>query len=71
MGSSGTFSKPLLSESGKRCIGVECVDGTKWYADRVVLAAGAWTPTLVDLEGQCVSKVCDETLPSAPQFQEV
>jgi sarcosine oxidase/L-pipecolate oxidase len=24
----------------------------------VVLAAGAWSPTLVDLEDQCCSKVC-------------
>jgi glycine/D-amino acid oxidase-like deaminating enzyme len=26
-------------------------------ADRVVLATGAWSPSLVDLKGQCVSKV--------------
>ncbi len=33
------------------------MDGTKYHADKIVLAAGAWTPVLVDLEEQCVSKV--------------
>jgi sarcosine oxidase/L-pipecolate oxidase len=46
-----------LSEDGKTCVGVLAADGTRWPADRVVLATGAWSPTLVDLEGQCVSKV--------------
>ncbi|KAJ3454495.1 hypothetical protein MRS44_013095 [Fusarium solani] len=32
------------------------VDGTQYYADRIILAAGAWTPSLVDVEDQCVSK---------------
>lgn len=31
-------------------------DGTRHFAERVVMATGAWTPSLVDLEGQCVSK---------------
>lgn len=54
--SSGTFKQPIIADSG-RCIGVECKDGTKHYADRVIMATGAWTPSLVDLKGQCVSKV--------------
>jgi glycine/D-amino acid oxidase-like deaminating enzyme len=53
--SAGSFKQPLLAEG--ICIGVETVDGTKYYADKVVLAAGAWSPALVDLEEQCVSKV--------------
>jgi len=56
-GSSGTFKSVLLSRDGKRCVGVKTVDGTEWSADLVVFAAGAWSPTLLDLEGQCVSKV--------------
>ncbi len=56
-GSSGTFHSLLLSEDGKTCVGVRTVDGTEWPADLVVFAAGAWSPTLLDLEGQCVSKV--------------
>lgn len=55
-GGAGSFKQPLLAEGV--CIGVETVDGTKYYADKVVLAAGAWSPVLVDLEEQCVSKVC-------------
>jgi glycine/D-amino acid oxidase-like deaminating enzyme len=55
-GGAGSFKQPLLAEGV--CIGVETVDGTRYYADKVVLAAGAWSPTLVDLQDQCVSKVC-------------
>ncbi len=54
-GKAGSFKQPLLAEGV--CIGVETVDGTRYYADKVVLAAGAWSPVLVDLQDQCVSKV--------------
>lgn len=50
----GTFKAPLLAEGV--CIGVETVNGAHYYADKVVLAAGAWSSTLVDLQEQCVSK---------------
>lgn len=53
---SGSFKQPILADDGS-CIGVETVDGTKYHADKVVMAAGAWTPALIDLEDQCVSKV--------------
>ena len=53
-GGAGSFKQPLLAEG--TCIGLETVDGTKYYADKVVLAAGAWSPALVDLQEQCVSK---------------
>jgi len=56
-GGKGSFKQPLLAEGV--CIGVETVDGTRYYADKVVLAAGAWSPVLVDLEEQCVSKVSE------------
>ena len=55
MRSAGSFKQPLLAEG--ICIGVETVDGTRYYADKVILTAGAWTSVLVDLEDQCVSKV--------------
>lgn len=56
--SAGTFKQPLFTDGTKTtCSGVETVDGTRYYADKVVLAAGAWSPTLIDLEDQCVSKV--------------
>ena len=56
VGSAGSFKQPLFASDGTTCIGVETVDGTKYYADKVVLASGAWSPTLVDLEDQCCSK---------------
>lgn len=55
--SAGTFKQPLFAADGMTCNGVETIDGTKYYADKVVLAAGAWSPVLIDLEDQCVSKV--------------
>jgi sarcosine oxidase/L-pipecolate oxidase len=55
--SAGQFKKPLFAKDGTTCIGIEAVDGTRYHADKVVLAAGAWSSTLVDLEDQCVSKV--------------
>ncbi|KAF4464509.1 FAD dependent oxidoreductase [Fusarium albosuccineum] len=55
-GGAGTFKKPLFAADGLTCNGVETVDGTQYHADKVILAAGAWTPTLIDLEDQCVSK---------------
>ncbi|KAF2635369.1 putative sarcosine oxidase [Massarina eburnea CBS 473.64] len=55
-GGPGTFKKPLFAKDSATCTGVETIDGTKYYADKVILAAGAWSPALVDLEDQCCSK---------------
>ncbi|KAI2608735.1 fructosyl amino acid oxidase [Hypoxylon fragiforme] len=55
-GGAGSFKQPLFKEGGTTCVGLETVDGTKYYADKVVLATGAWSPALVDLEDQCCSK---------------
>ncbi|EMR65361.1 putative fructosyl peptide oxidase protein [Eutypa lata UCREL1] len=55
-GSAGSFKRPLFGDDGCTCIGVETENGAKYFADKVVLAAGAWSPTLVDLEDQCCSK---------------
>lgn len=54
---SGSFKRPLFADDGTTCVGVETVDGTRYLGDKVVLAAGAWSPALVDLEDQCCSKV--------------
>ncbi|KPM42519.1 hypothetical protein AK830_g4028 [Neonectria ditissima] len=59
-GGAGTFKQPLFADDGSTCKGVETVDGTKYYADKVVLAAGAWSPTLVDLEDQSYIKLTPE-----------
>jgi sarcosine oxidase/L-pipecolate oxidase len=38
-----------------RCCGVELEDGSLVRADLVILTAGAWTPSLVDLRGQAMA----------------
>ena len=38
-----------------RCSGVELQDGSHIYADLVIVAAGAWTPSLVDLQGRAAA----------------
>lgn len=55
----GSFKRPLFADDGTTCVGVETEDGTHYFGDKVVLAAGAWSPTLVDLEDQCCSKVSE------------
>jgi len=44
-----------LSFSGDECTGVELADGESIKADLVILAAGAWSPTLIDLQGRCLA----------------
>ncbi|NUM47158.1 MAG: FAD-dependent oxidoreductase [Anaerolineales bacterium] len=39
-----TFAR--LLDSGSRLVGVETTDGVRYPADYVIVAAGAWTPTL-------------------------
>ncbi|GME28212.1 fructosyl amino acid oxidase [Neofusicoccum parvum] len=53
-GEEGTMAR-LLVEGG-RVRGVVAADGTEHRAERVVLAAGAWSGVLVDLEGQLTAK---------------
>lgn len=68
--SAGTFKRPLFAVDEMTCKGVETVDGTQYYADKVVLSAGAWTPTLIDLEDQCVSKVSIHRSRACSAFEE-
>ncbi len=56
-GDAGTFKSLILDDHGA-CVGVHTVDGMSWPADLVILATGAWSPSLLDLENQCESKVC-------------
>ncbi|RAK93702.1 fructosyl amino acid oxidase [Aspergillus costaricaensis CBS 115574] len=48
--------KRLLFDEEKRCTGVITADGSTHVADLVVVAAGAWTPTLLDVAGQLTAK---------------
>jgi sarcosine oxidase / L-pipecolate oxidase len=54
-GAAGHVSCLLYDEHG-RCIGARCRDGSAHYADNVVLAAGAYSPALLDLKGQLIAK---------------
>lgn len=45
----------VQSKTGARCVGVELEDGSQLRADLVVLAAGAWSPSLIDLNGRALA----------------
>jgi sarcosine oxidase/L-pipecolate oxidase len=51
----GYVRQLILDETGE-CKGVITADGTRHEADRVILATGAWTPSLLDVKGQLVAK---------------
>ena len=42
-------------EPSRRCTGVRLEDGMEVMADLVIVAAGAWSPSLVDLQGRCLA----------------
>jgi sarcosine oxidase/L-pipecolate oxidase len=54
-GAQGHVVQLLYSEKG-RCTGVQAADGSAYFADTVILAAGAAAATLLDLKGQLVAK---------------
>lgn len=54
-GSSGQVTQLLFDENSS-CIGARCADGSAYFADAVILAAGAAAASLLDLEGQLVAK---------------
>lgn len=53
-GAAGHVLHLVFDENGK-CIGIRCQDGRSHYADLILLAAGAATPTLLDTKGQIIS----------------
>ncbi|KAL4806609.1 FAD dependent oxidoreductase [Aspergillus unguis] len=53
-GESGTVKELLFN--GEECTGAVAADGTVYKADLVVLAAGAWTPSLLNVHGQLTAK---------------
>ncbi|KAJ5654149.1 FAD dependent oxidoreductase [Penicillium lividum] len=52
----GYVRKLIYDESTGECKGAITADGTRHEADRVILAAGAWTPSLLNLEDQLTAK---------------
>ncbi|OCF33856.1 sarcosine oxidase [Kwoniella heveanensis BCC8398] len=56
-GTAGTFDSLIFDEGDGRTVrGVRASDGTEWLGDLVIMAAGAYSPALIDLEDQCESK---------------
>ncbi|KAI1091063.1 putative fructosyl amino acid protein [Rostrohypoxylon terebratum] len=51
----GTVERLETNEEEKRVTGARLKDGTTISADLVIAAAGAWTPTLIDLSSQAVA----------------
>ncbi|KAI1373524.1 putative fructosyl amino acid protein [Hypoxylon crocopeplum] len=51
----GTVESLETDESAKRVTGVRVKDGSILSADLVLAAAGAWTPSLIDLSSQAVA----------------
>lgn len=46
----------ILYDEHQTCIGVKCADGTTYFGDKIVLAAGAAAGSLLDLQGQIVAQ---------------
>jgi sarcosine oxidase/L-pipecolate oxidase len=55
-GDRGYVRKLRFASDGTTCKGVVTEDGTFHEADLVILAAGAWMPSLIDLQGQLTAK---------------
>lgn len=52
----GYVRKLILDEKTGVCKGVLTADGVRHEADLVIIAAGAWTPSLLDLKDQLTAK---------------
>jgi len=52
---SGCPIEELLFDAAAKCIGAEIEGGEQVLADLTILAAGAWSPSLVDLQGRCLA----------------
>ncbi|KAJ5948266.1 hypothetical protein N7466_001281, partial [Penicillium verhagenii] len=49
------YAQQLLYDEHQTCIGVKCVNGTNYFGNKIVLAAGAASGRLLDLKGQIVA----------------
>ncbi|KAJ5381277.1 FAD dependent oxidoreductase [Penicillium cataractarum] len=52
----GYVRQLIFDEATGQCKAVMTADGTKHEADLVILAAGAWTPSLLDMQSQLTAK---------------
>lgn len=51
-GLSGTVDSLTRSETDQTVTGVMISEGTRWYVDKIILAARSYSDTLLDFEGQ-------------------
>lgn len=49
------YVKELLFDQNSTCIGVKCADGSTYFGSKIILAAGAASGSLLDLQGQIVA----------------
>ncbi|KAJ5143541.1 FAD dependent oxidoreductase [Penicillium bovifimosum] len=54
--SKGRVQQLILDNVSGECHGVVTADGERHKAELVILAAGAWTPSLLDVKGQLTAK---------------
>lgn len=52
----GGYVRSLILRDDGQCSGAITQDGTKHVADVVLVAAGAWTPSFIDLQDQLIAK---------------
>ncbi|TFK56807.1 DAO-domain-containing protein [Heliocybe sulcata] len=55
-GPSGTAVELVFDSSKSNVLGVRCADGSTYLADRIILATGAWSDLLLDMENQLIAK---------------
>jgi sarcosine oxidase/L-pipecolate oxidase len=51
-GLNGTVVQLLRASDEKTVVGIQTKDGTKWHADKIIIAAGSYSDTLLDFQGQ-------------------
>ena len=54
-GANGTVVELLRADGGNTVVGVKTEGGKEWMADKIILAAGSYSDTLLDFEGQLVA----------------
>jgi sarcosine oxidase/L-pipecolate oxidase len=63
-GVNGTVVELLRADDGNTVIGVKTEDGKEWMAEKIILAIGSYSDSLLDFEGQLVA-VSSRTTPSS------
>jgi sarcosine oxidase/L-pipecolate oxidase len=54
-GANGTVVELLRADDGITVVGVKTEDGKEWTAEKIILATGSYSDTLLDFQGQLVA----------------